>query len=190
MDIRNTKGTTLIELLVAMTIIGIMTAIFVSQISLSNEEQLDMVTERLVADFKQIRNLATSRVINENNVYPPGGYGIYFDDSHTAGNSYYILFADDGVTPGYDEGVDIIISKYILPDSNLTFYPIDHQEIDKFYFTFVNEHEAVTDVEPKEPDGYSILIQFKDTAPINTIRISDPAVDDYVWGNINVLYGV
>src|SRR3989339_760540 len=80
MAIKNQLGTTLIELLVAIAIIGIMSGIFVAQISLTDGEELNLVTERVAADLKQIRNLATSRGINENNVYPAGGYGIYFQD--------------------------------------------------------------------------------------------------------------
>lgn len=190
MGIKNQQGTTLIELLVAMAIIGIMSAIFVAQISLTDGEELNMVTERVAADLKQIRNLSTSRVINENNIYPPGGYGMYFNDDseHKGINSYYILFADDGTNPGYQAAEDVIISKYIFPNKDLTIYPKLEASGQEFVFTFINEHEAYTDIEPKD-DGYVMNIQFQDKPPINAILISDPAADDYVWGNINILYG-
>lgn len=187
MVIKNQQGTTLIELLVAMAIIGIMSAIFVAQISLTDGEELNMVTERVAADLKQIRNLSTSRVINENNIYPPGGYGMYFDDTQDKGNSFYVLYADNGVNPNYQSDQDAIISKYIFPDNNIRVYPMLESEGQTFYFAFVNEHEVSTNVSPKEPDGYSINIII-DAAP-NTVLISDPADDDYAWGNINILYG-
>lgn len=181
------KGTTLVELLVAMAIIGIMSGIFIAQINLSDEEQLAMVTERTAADLKQIRNLATSRVINEDNIYPLGGYGIYFDDTQAEGNSFYILYADNGVTPSYQLSEDAIISKYIFPDNQIRVYPMLENTGQTFYFAFVNEHEVSTNVVPKEPDGYSIGL--RGDLITNTILISDPADDDYTWGNINILYG-
>ena len=189
MDIKNQLGTTLIELLVAMAIIGIMSAIFVSQISLTDGEELNLVTERVAADLKQIRNLATSRVINEQNIYPPGGYGIFVKNYYGSDNSYYILFADSGEA-GYQSANDVIISKYVFPNNNLTIYPKENEDKDTFYFTFINEHETSTDLSNSSPDGYSILIKFRASGSTNMIRISDPAADTYTWGNINILYGV
>ena len=190
MAIKNQLGTTLIELLVAIAIIGIMSGIFVAQISLTDGEELNLVTERVAADLKQIRNLATSRVINENNVYPAGGYGIYFQDYDGTGDSaYYILYADSGA-PGYQSADDVIISKYILPDAGLTIFPFEYETTDQFYFTFVNEHESQTDIPPKVSLGYSIRLNFKGQSTTNAILISDPAADTYTWGNINISYNV
>lgn len=191
MVIKNQLGTTLIELLVAIAIIGIMSGIFVAQISLTDSEELNLVTERVAADLKQIRNLATSRVINENNVYPAGGYGINFVDSDQmfGETAYYILYADSGVA-GYQSADDVIISKYIFPNDDLTIYPKENEANNDFYFTFINEHETVTDLVNSPPDGYSMLIKFRAGGPINTIRISDPAADTYTWGNINISYNV
>lgn len=189
MDIRNQLGTTLIELLVAMAIIGIMSGIFVSQISLTDGEELNMVTERVAADLKQVRNLATSRVINENNIYPPGGYGVYFVDSNMliGDAAYYILFADSGEHTGYQPTEDTIISKYVFPNNSLTIYPKESENKNNFYFTFLNEHTTNTDLENYPPYGYSMVIKLG--TAFNTIRISDPAADTYTWGNINILYG-
>ena len=186
MDIKNQQGTTLIELLVAMAIIGIMSAIFVSQINLTDNEELNMVTERVAADLKQVRNLATSRVINDQNVYPTGGYGIYFDDTkNTINYSYYVLFADDGVI-GYDANTDVIISKYIFPNSDLTVDPKAGGHKDTFYFIFVNEHTIATDIDLVD-DAYDIIMQLSGNT--NTIKITDPANDGSTWGNMNILYG-
>lgn len=185
MAIKNQQGTTLIELLVAMAIIGIMSAIFVSQINLTDGEELNMVTERVAADLKQIRNLSTSRVINEDNIYPLGGYGMYFDNSGEY--AYYILFAND-IKNGYDPEYDVIVSKYIFPNKEIRVYPKSEESTQQFVFAFINEHEAYTDIERK-PGGLEYSISLDLNGARNTIAVSDPSEDDYVWGNVNILYG-
>lgn len=56
----NQFGVTMIELLIAIAIIGIMTSIAVVRISLTDDEVLRQATEQTAADLKQIRNLAAS----------------------------------------------------------------------------------------------------------------------------------
>ncbi|MCB9802851.1 type II secretion system protein [Candidatus Nomurabacteria bacterium] len=204
---RNHLGTTLIELLVAVAIIGIMTSIFVVQVRLSDAEKLHQATEQTAADLKQLRNLTISRVINENNSFPIGGYGIFFDDASSP--SSYTIYADNGHAGYQDYGCEGLIAtcpaycnnycesspdfvpdaeiKKYLYDDDITVYPKDLGEgTNIFYYNFTSEHTATTSYSADE----SLEIILKNTANLQTsqVDILDLSDDGYVWGNIRVQY--
>ena len=183
--LKKQSGTTLMELLVVISIIGIMTGIMVISVRQTDTEELKAVAERVVADFKQIRNLAASHVINEDNEYPAGGYGIYFDDSTTP--SEYIIFADDGQNPGYQDTEDSMINKVLFSDDDLTIKPIPGNYNIQFYFTFITEHTANTDIPYADHAAGSIEIEnaSSDKAIISVYDLIDPS---FIWGNISVEY--
>ncbi len=201
----NQFGVTMIELLIAIAIIGIMTSIAVVRISLTDDEVLRQATEQTAADLKQIRNLAASRVINENSQYPEGGYGIFFQDKVLDDPAYYVLFADNGhegfqdyscrvdsgcpaTCSGYCDGdidtfvPDAIIKKHIYnEDLEISMHGLTN---DHFFYTFQTEHMATTTYSGVNSFNLDINYPSVDTY---SVRISDDnSADDYVFGSIFV----
>jgi prepilin-type N-terminal cleavage/methylation domain-containing protein len=183
----NQSGTTLIELLVAISIIAIMTGIFMSQVRISDKEQLEIVVERLAADFRQLRNLSASRVIGDDNQYPAGGYGIAFEDYDGVQPSSYVIFADDGQNIGYLAAEDDLISGYTFPETGLTVYPSDVTGNNSFFYTFITEHSATTTI-PASGEGFTVAVEDGDIGYRGRVVVSDTAQDGYIWGNIAVIY--
>lgn len=206
----NHFGVTLIELLIAISIIAIMTSVFVLRISLNDNELLRQTTEQTLADFKQIRNLAASRVLNEDNQYPIGGYGIFFQDKIVNDPAYYVLFADNGhfgyqdyscqvapascpaICDGYCDAnldtfvPDVLVKKYIY-DEDFTVYMQGAPTVDYFHYTFQTAHSATTTYQYSQ-DSFVLKIANQ-AGGISTIQIPDDGVDDeYIFGSINVVY--
>ena len=207
-DNKAQSGTTLIELLVAMAIIAIMSGILVIQVRQSDSQVLKEITNRTASDLKQIRNLATARVVNENNEYPVGGYGIYFDDSVTP--SYYIIFSDNGYVGYQDNDCNVVMGSCpddcfdycddtasFIPDSLIHRYNFTSDDVevyatgfegeDQFYFTFITEHTATSSVSTSNEGA---TLEIRDTVSLDkgVVRVFDTIEDDFIWGNINVMY--
>lgn len=202
----NQQGTTLIELLVVIAIIGIMTSIFVVQIRLSASETLHQATEQTASDLKQLRNLTISRVINENNTFPVGGYGVFFNDAVSP--SYYVIYADNGHAGFQDYSCQVVscpaacnnycdsdpntfvpdatIKKYIY-DSDITIYPTNVGfPGSTFFYNFTSEHTATTSYS----GGESLGVTIENTADGSTseVDVLDYSADGYIWGNIRAVY--
>ncbi len=136
--LKDKQGVTLIEIVVSVTIMGILSSVFLVNIRTTDRERLTIAAEQLAADLRQIRNRAISRTIYDMDdalEYPSGGYGL----AVVSGKNYaYKLFADNGVTPGYQDGVDELIKEIVLDNSfvigvNSTY----------FFITFLTEHNIL-----------------------------------------------
>ncbi len=201
----NQFGVTMIELLIAIAIIGIMTSIAVVRVSLTDNEVLRQATEQTAADLKQIRNLAASRVINENSQYPEGGYGVFFHDKTDDDRAYYILFADNGhegfqdyscqIDPGScppacsgycDAGAtfvpDSIIKKYIYnEDLEIAMHGLPDEY---FFYTFQTEHMATTTY--SGINSFDLDINYPSVGTYSVLIADENPADDYVFGSIFV----
>jgi prepilin-type N-terminal cleavage/methylation domain-containing protein len=202
----NQFGVTMIELLIAIAIIGIMTSIAVVRISLTDDEVLRQATEQTAADLKQIRNLAASRVINENSQYPEGGYGIFFQDKMLDDPAYYVLFADNGhegfqdytcrIDPGScpstcsgycDADIDTfvpdsIIKKHIYnEDLEISMHGLTN---DHFFYTFQTEHTATTTY--SGVNSFNLDINYPSVDTYSVLIADENPADDYVFGSIFV----
>ena len=99
-DIQNSKfkiqnssnGFTLIELIIAIAIMGIMFAVTVPQYTkYRNSKALFLGAEQIVGDIRMVQNYSYS-ILKDNGSFPIGGYGIHFSKD----SDHYIIFADDG----------------------------------------------------------------------------------------------
>lgn len=95
---KNEKGFTLIEMLVVITIIGIIAAIFLPSYSDSfAAKSLSMGKKQVQSDIRNVQNYAYATMEFDAS-YPEGGYGIHFDISNS---DEYVIFGDkrDGANP-------------------------------------------------------------------------------------------
>lgn len=81
---------TLIEMVVSISMIAIVTALFIANYRSANKRtDLIMTAQNLVADIHLAQN-DTLGLVKYNNAVPAGGWGVSFD----VDNNYYTLFAD------------------------------------------------------------------------------------------------
>jgi len=94
----SSKGFTLIEIIIAIFIMGIMFSITVPQYAkYRDSKSLFLGTGQVVGDIRMVQNYAYS-ILKDNGSFPVGGYGIHFSkDSNT-----YTIFADKDDDMEYD----------------------------------------------------------------------------------------
>ncbi len=103
------SGFTLIELLVSISIISMVTGIFLANYSSANRRtDLTMTAQKMVSDIRMAQNyalgLARYGLSGSTNV-PPGGWGAHFS---LVASDQYLLFADNNGNAIYNTGEDDI----------------------------------------------------------------------------------
>ncbi len=199
------SGLTYIELLVAIGIIAILSALSMFYIKTNTREDVRRATEQLAADIRLARNMAISRTITSfgdgTTEYPEDGYGIYFRDSDVSGQvSYYILYAgrgNDGFDGGSSNGGDKIIKKVDLPKSNLKINDVNSFAA-QGYFAFYTENSISTSLGKDMLSRY--IIEILDPCVVtNTngtclsgyrgvINLGEKSGDQYTMSNVGVSY--
>ncbi|MCX6794575.1 MAG: type II secretion system protein [Candidatus Falkowbacteria bacterium] len=90
MKLINKSAFTLIEMVISISMIAIVTALFIANYRSANKRtDLIMTAQSLVADLHLAQN-NTLGLVKYNTAVPAGGWGIAFDVT----KNYYILFAD------------------------------------------------------------------------------------------------
>lgn len=100
-QIPNTKGFTMIELLVSLAIIALLLGSFiVNYRGGSRNSELALTSQKVVSDLRSVQNstLGSSRY---NGLVPKGGWGIHFSKV-SGSNTYYTIFADIDGDKSYD----------------------------------------------------------------------------------------
>lgn len=105
------SGFTLIELIVSVSIIAMVTGIFLANYSSANRRtDLTMTAQKMVTDIRLSQNyalgLARYGLSGSNNV-PVGGWGVHIDLNNYT-NKKYVVFADDNGDKIYNSGEDDI----------------------------------------------------------------------------------
>lgn len=98
---KNKYGFTLIELMASISIIGLMSAIFIVNYASTNDKaRLNDAVQRVVTNIKLTQSYALG--LNEfNNTMSEGGWGIHFDINFS---DNYIIFADVDADGVYNSG--------------------------------------------------------------------------------------
>ena len=90
---KKTAGFTIIELIVSVSIIILMTGLFLNNYHSTNKRsELSLAAQKLASDIRLMQSRSLSSTKFGGNV-PNGGWGIYFNKTTNPGS--YIFFADD-----------------------------------------------------------------------------------------------
>lgn len=189
------KGFSFIELIIAISIILIIAAIFVVNVRLDTQETVVTKADKLSSDIRYIRNLAISRAeyqfagqTEEEKAYPAGGYGIFFNGN--IAQHKYIVFADNGDNVGYQAAEDeamyeVLVDPLKLDDQN--------SALKSFYFTFVSEHEVDSNMGLGSEFKFTLNIRedvgVYGTGYQATLVLGEMSSDGYVWSNLGTSYG-
>ena len=118
-------GFTLIELIVSISVITIITAIFLANYrTATKRSDLRMTAQRVVSDIRLAQNYSlglTSYGPEGMKTPPTGGWGVVFDLANL-GNKQYVIFADDNGNKVFNAGESIesygaVITK--LPENTI-----------------------------------------------------------------------
>jgi len=137
------KGFTLVELIVSVFIIALMSTIFWANLHVGYKKVVELETERIASEIRQVRSMAVSRIPEETTgEYPPGGYGISFSNSPPS----YIVFASMDDITGYSPGTDILLKTGTFEDEIEQLIELTNGSAATFYFRFRSPNEVVTNI--------------------------------------------
>jgi len=205
--IYNQKGLTFIELMIAIAIIAIISAMSVLYIRGDIKNEVDIVTDQFAADIRYTRNLAVSRttfdfsidttkpqnVQDLGNIFPPGGYGIVLDK--TAGT--YKIFADSGIdgadantiSKGYDSDTDVVIRIETLDNSLIKLGDANNDGSTSNYFSFKAENDLDTNLLISTSGKYQVKVDYPGPGyPASGYRgildVGELSNDGYIYLNL------
>jgi prepilin-type N-terminal cleavage/methylation domain-containing protein len=201
----NQKGLTFIELMIAIAIIVIISAISIAYIKGTVMDEVERVTEQFAADIRYTRNLAVSRTVFDfstfssnpsvvalGEIYPPGGYGISIDK--TAG--LYRIFVDSGIDGadsgsgvlGYDADTDPIIKTETLTNALIKLGDLNNTGANSNYFSFKSENGLDTNLVASTNGKYQVEVDYKTAYPNRSYKgilsIGELSADGYVLLNL------
>jgi len=173
---KDRKGFTLVEILIVIIIIFLVTVMgintYQSQREFTRYNDAILNINKLIKSARNYtlssRTVYDPEKIDESTYIPKGGYGVYIEQSNTAGESRFILFANTatGNTPEedllkksqYDEGEDMIEEIYKL------------DPIVNFEGLFKDEENPPTPIENNENRA---VIIFKPPLADSNLAIND-----------------
>lgn len=177
------KGFTFIELLIAITIIAIMSTYFWTSLRIDSKDIVRQETERIAADVRQTRTLTVARIAEKTTgEFPPGGYGMHFYNDDPA---RYIVFADMNNLSGYDSSTDIKLKEVVLDSAITDLVELGGSRTD-FYIKFSTANEISTNVNLGGADFYAVGVVAYDFR--GNIRLAESTEDGFVWTNVGVSY--
>ncbi len=172
-------GFTLVELLVSVSIIVMVTAIFLVNYSSANRRtDLTMTAQKLVSDIRMTQNyaLGLARYGGKYGAVPYGGWGIHFD---LASSSKYTIFADIDSSKSYEAAeADLASGAQVitLPD-NITIdsikIPTD-VDTSKLDITFLPPDPITTIMNQNLATSSEMIVTLKDakTDSFKTISVN------------------
>ena len=193
--LKDNKGLTFVELMVAIAVIAIISSMFVINIQESKKQQIERSSQKMAADVRYVRSLAISRTVyqfsgqtEEEAIYPPGGYGVFFTQTPTP-DRYYV-YADNGAQVGFQWGQDEWISYVDLQD--LEIVDKSNGNAGTFYFAFSTESEINTNITQSSDSKF--IVQLREeiesgTGLQGTLTLGEYSNDGYIWSNLGEAYG-
>lgn len=121
----NNRGYTLLEMIVSITIIGIITGVFFANYRGGDRiNSLNLAAQRLISDIRLAQSFCLGLSEFNDNI-PKGGWGLYTEE----GLDYYIVFADINSTEHvFDDGENY--QKIELPDGILIDSIVDNTGVE------------------------------------------------------------
>lgn len=195
----NKRGFTLMELMVAIAVIAVISAVSVLYVRGNINDEVEMYAQELSSDLKLARNMAVSRTVYDfggtvGAIYPPGGYGVYINNPADGSANYYIIYADSGTADGYNSTEDPTIKRVNIDNTDIGLDDFNNSDT-SHYFAFKSENEASTDFVADDYGNYELLVRYPGPgypekgyqAVLHLGEISD---DAYIWSNIGIQYSI
>lgn len=160
--LNNQRGFTFLELIIVVVITVIITSVFVVSTRQTPADDVNSSTNQLLSDIRYARGLAASKAVYdfdgsgpEPAAYPPGGYGIYFQDNA----HIYAIFADDGTAVGFD-GNDAVIKAVSLDNTDLEIEDVNQPIASTKYFTFKSNNDADTNFVADNEGKFQMSVNY------------------------------
>lgn len=176
-------GVTILELMMVIAVMAILSAGFYVGTVQSKKEKLKDATEKLTANLKVIRNLASAKAVykfsgQENASFPAGGYGLDIDNSGS--QLTYVIYADNGSGDGYSSIQDEIIVGPEVLDADIDLVDSASHNHNGFFMAMTSDRDVVTDMVANAENKYEITLRWAGTGyPNNGLDA------DLVMGELN-----
>ncbi|KKR21084.1 MAG: hypothetical protein UT48_C0014G0018 [Parcubacteria group bacterium GW2011_GWE2_39_37] len=160
--IKNKSGFTIVELLISISIIGMVSVLFYNNYrATSRQNVLAAASHQLAGDFRAVQGYASGAKKNNGSV-PKGGWGIYL--ATTSAN--YIIFTDDDESKDYN----VVSELYRSVDLPVNVH-VDKIEVTKWDGTPVVGSSTVSTVFlPPDPKTY-ITTDYRSDSTDNVLRL-------------------
>lgn len=158
---KNNSGFTLIELIVSITILGLITTISIANYKKGgNSTELIAVTQDIVSEIRKTQSFAMSSE-EMNGVNPPGGWGIKLQDNSSEISIFADITADSKLT---DDSEIYSKSKFSLSENVfVSDINVNGNNYPNFYMTFIPPDPTINIA---GADSGNNLSSFQPTAEI------------------------